>query len=201
MSVLPFAWTFNSLTLSGGAYFAAMSRDQFFDFCQRNPEVPLERTAEGDLVITTPASGDSGRRNIKLTSQLDHWSDRDGTGITFDSSTGFWFPSGAMRSPNAAWVRRERWEALSADERKKFPPLTPDFVVELRSESDRLAALRAKMQEYADNGVRLGWLIDPVERRVEIYRPGQSPAIVESPSQIAADPELPGFTLDLTTIW
>lgn len=201
MSVLPSAWTTNSLTLSGGAYFAEMSRDQFFDFCQRNPDVPFERTAEGDLVIMTPAGSESGRQNMQLSIQLGVWSNQDGTGIAFDSSTGFWLPSGAMRSPDAAWVRRERWEALSRDDREKFAPLAPDFVAELRSKNDRSAQLRAKMQEYAANGVRLGWLIDPVERRVEIYRPGQPATIVESPSQIAADPELPGFTLDLTKIW
>lgn len=189
------------LILSGGAYFADMTREQFFDFCARNPDVPFERTAEGDLVIRTPAGADSSRRNIKLAAQLSNWSDRDASGIAFDPSAGFWLPNKALRSPDAAWVRRERWDALSRDEREKFAPLAPDFVVELRSRTDRLAHLRAKMQEYVENGVRLAWLIDPVERRVEVYRPGQTPLVLDAPAAVAGDPELPGFTLDLEPIW
>jgi Uma2 family endonuclease len=195
------SWTSDRLILSGGDYFAAMSRDQFFDFCRRNPDVSFERTAEGDLVITTPAGSDAGRRNMELSLQVALWSKNDGTGVAFDSSTGFWLPNGAMRSPDASWVRRERWDALSRTEQKKFAPLAPDFVVELRSETDRMAHLRDKMQEYAENGVRLGWLIDPVDRRVEVYRPGRARENLEAPTQISADPELPGFTLDLSAIW
>ena len=201
MSIITSPWTANALTLDVGPYLADMSRAQFFDFCRRNPNIPIERTAEGDWIIMTPAGGDTSRRNIKLTAQLSNWCDVDGSGIAFDSSGGFWLPNGAMRSPDAAWVRRERWELLTAAEQKKFPPLAPDFVIELRSDTDRLAHLRDKMQEYADNGVRLGWLIDPVDRRVEIYRPGQPPTTFEAPMQLKADPELPGFTLDLTTVW
>lgn len=195
------SWLTTPLVLGGGSGIANMSRDQFFELCQLNRKLRIERTAEGDLVIMTPTGGETGRRNIRLAAQLVNWSDRDGTGIAFDSSTGFWLPNGAERSPDVSWVRRERWEALSADERKKFPPLAPDFVIELRSETDRLSHLRAKMQEYVDNGVRLGWLIDPVERRVEIYRPGRATTVVDAPTQLNADPELPGFTLDLTSIW
>jgi Uma2 family endonuclease len=189
------------LILVGGPGIADMTRDQFFSFCQLNPDLRIERTAEGDLVIMTPAGADSGRRNMELSMQLAVWSKRDGTGVAFDSSAGFWLPNGAERSPDASWIRRERWDALTAQQQKKFAPLAPDFVAELRSETDRLAQLRAKMQEYADNGVRLGWLVDPVERRVEVYRPGQPPAVLDNPPAVAADPELPGFTLDLAPIW
>lgn len=189
------------LILSGGAYFADMTREQFFDFCARNPDVPFERTAEGDLVIRTPAGADSSRRNSILTHQLLNWNDRDAGGVVFDCSAGFWLPNKALRSPDAAWVRRERWDALSRDDREKFAPLAPDFVVELRSRTDRLAHLRAKMQEYVENGVRLAWLIDPVERRVEVYRPGQTPLVLDAPAAVAGDPELLGFTLDLEPIW
>ncbi len=189
------------LVLGGGPFFATMSRDDFFDLCQTNRPLRIERTADGDLVIMTPTGGETGRRNIRIASQLLEWCDRDGTGIAFDSSTGFWLPNGAARSPDVSWLLRERWEALTPAERKKFPPLAPDFVVELRSEADRPALLRGKMQEYVDNGVRLAWLVDPVAKRVEVYRPGQPPTMLDAPTSVGGDPELSGFTLDLTNIW
>ena len=178
-----------------------LTDDQLYEFAQINRELRIERTARGELVIMPPAGGETGRSNIKIAFQLEHWSSKDGSGVAFDSSTGFRLPNKAMRSPDACWVRKSRWESLSPEDRRKFAPVCPDFVIELRSETDSLRVLREKMQEYADNGVRLGWLIDPVKQRVEIYRPGQAPTIVEAPTQLAADPELPGFTLDLTTIW
>lgn len=187
--------------LQGGSGIAGMSRDQFFEFCQLNPDLRIERTAEGDLVIMTPAGSESGRRNFSLALQLGRWCERDGTGIGFDSSAGFWLPNGAERSPDASWIRRERWDALTADQREKFAPLAPDFVIELRSRTDRLAHLRDKMKEYADNGVRLGWLVDPVDRRVEVYRPGAEPVVLDDPQTVSGDPELPGFTLELKPIW
>jgi len=195
------SWLTTPIVLGGGSVFPRMSRDEFYAFCQENSKYRIERTAEGNLVIMTPKGGETGRRNIRLSAQLLNWSDRNGTGIAFDSCTGYWLPNNAERSPDVSWVRRERWEALSADERKKFPPLAPDFVIELRSETDRLSHLQAKMREYADNGVRLGWLIDPSNRRIEVYRPGQAPEVLDGASSIAADPELPGFTLDLSAIW
>jgi Uma2 family endonuclease len=194
-------WLTTPIVLGGGPAFPRMSRDEFFAFCQANREYRFERTTEGDLVIMTPTGGETGRRSIRLAAQLLNWSDRDGTGIAFDSSTGFWLPNGAERSPDVSWVRRDRWDALSPDERKKFPPLAPDFVIELRSETDRLAHLQAKMQEYADNGVRLGWLIDPSRRSVEIYRPGRAVEVLDGPASVAGDPELPGFVLDLAPVW
>jgi Uma2 family endonuclease len=195
------SWSPEGLVLSGDSYFADMTRDEFFDFCQCNPNVPMERTAEGDLLIMTPAGFESSRRNGELMGQLSAWSKRDDTGEAADSSGGFWLPNGAMRSPDAAWIRRDRLKTVGAAEREKFLPLAPDFVAELRSPTDRLTVLRKKLQEYVDNGVRLAWLIDPIERRVEVYRPGVAPEILDRPTQVSGDPELPGFTLELTPIW
>lgn len=189
------------LVISGGPFFAKMTADQFFDFCQRNPDLHIERTREGNLVIMSPTGIDSGRRELEVAGQLYVWSKRDGTGIAFGPSAGFALPKGSTRAPDCSWVRRERWEALTVDQRKKIASLVPDFVVEVRSETDRLSELRDKMEEYADEGVRLGWLIDPIERRVEIYRPGQVPTTLNNPTHVSADPELRGFTLDLTPVW
>lgn len=201
MSIAPLPLTPQTLVLSGGRFFADMSADDFFEFCQHNRDLRIERTREGNLIIMSPAGSESGRRNSRITAQLQAWSDQDGTGVAFDSSAGFTLPKGSMRSPDASWVRLEKWEALTVNQRKKFAPLVPDFVLELRSEADRLNDLHEKMEEYADEGAALGWLIDPLQRRVEIYRPGQKPVIIESPSHVNGDPEMPGFTLDLTRIW
>lgn len=189
------------IVLEGVPSFAQMSRAEFYEFCQLNPNLRIERTAAGDVNIMPPTGGETGYKNGRIFTQLSMWSERDGTGLAFDSSTGFWLPNGAERSPDASWVRRDRWDALSQDDRRKFPPLAPDFVIELRSESERLPTLREKMQEYAANGVRLGWLIDPVDGRVEIYRPGRPPEVVDRPAGLDAAPELPGFVLDLTAVW
>lgn len=178
-----------------------MTDAEFFRFCQLNPDWRIERTHDGDLIVMPPASSDSGRRNFSLTAQLAAWSRSDGTGVGFDSSAGFRLPNGATRSPDAAWIERGRWLALSDDERQTFAPLTPDFVVELRSKTDSLGVLRAKMREYIDNGARLGWLIDPPARSVEVYRPGQEPVLFDQPATISAAPVLPGFVLDLTEIF
>lgn len=178
-----------------------LSDEELFELCARNPELRIERTAGGDLIVMTPAGGASGYRNSEIIAALAGWAKRDGTGVAFDSATGFFLPNGAMRSPDAAWVLRSRLEPLSDEAREKFLPLCPDFVVELRSPSDRLPDVQAKMEEYRDNGARLGWLIDPQERRIHAYRPGQAVDVLENPSQIAGDPELPGFVLDLTPIW
>jgi len=194
-------WPVTPIVLGGNALIRDASRDEFFAFCQANGEYRFERTSQGDLVIMTPTGGDTGRRNFRLYVPFGIWCDQDGTGIAFDSSTGFWLRNGALRSPDLSWVRRERYEALTSDEQKKYPPIAPDFIAELRSESDRISHLHDKMQEWADNGVRLGWLIDPVEKRVEIYRPGNAPEILEAPAHVSGDPELPGFVLDMAKIW
>jgi len=145
-----------------------ISDEQFFELCHLNRDLRLERTSQGDLVIMPPTGGETGRTNFNLTQVFGNWVDIDGTGVGFDSSTGFTLPNGAKRSPNLAWVKRERWEALTPQQRQQFPPLCPDFVLELHSASDALAYVQAKMQEYLDNGAQLGWLIDPIEHKVYI---------------------------------
>jgi Uma2 family endonuclease len=178
-----------------------MSDDEFFAFCQLNRALRLERTAEGDLVIMAPAGGETGNRNARLNAFFTLWALNDGTGELFDSSTGFSLPNGATRSPDAAWVKRSRLAALTQEQKKKFLPLCPDFVIELRSASDSLKTIQEKMQEYLANGTRLGWLLDPLDRRVYVYRPEIGVECLENPTTIEGDPELSGFTLDLARIW
>lgn len=193
--------TNKTLTLRFGTPIQRMSDQEFFDFCQANSELRIERTSDGDLVIMAPTGGNTGRRNFILIGQFNIWVDQDGTGIGFDSSTGFILPNGAERAPDLSWVRNERWEALSEEERNVFPPLCPDFVTELRSPSDRLPNLQDKMQEYIDNGTQLGWLIDPIAKSVSIYQPNKNIVHLDEPETISGDPTLPGFVLDLQKIW
>jgi Uma2 family endonuclease len=178
-----------------------MSDEQFFELCQLNRDLRLERTSQGDLVIMPPTGGETGRTNFELTVFFGHWVHADGTSVGFDSSTGFALPNGAKRSPDLAWVKRERWEALTPEQRRQFPPLCPDFVLELRSPSDALATVQAKMQEYLDNGARLGWLIGPIEQKVYIYRPQTPVECLDNPKIISGEPVLPGFVLDLGRVW
>jgi Uma2 family endonuclease len=189
------------IVLHLGPVLGQLADDDLYAFCRLNRELRIERTARGELVIMPPAGGNTGRRGSLLAVQLGNWALRDGTGMAFDSSTGFCLPNGAMRSPDAAWILRSRWEALSDSQRERFPPLAPDFVVELASPTDRIADLRAKLREYIDCQVRLGWLIDPTTKQVEIYRPDREPEILTDPATIRAEPELPGFVLDLTDFW
>lgn len=177
-----------------------LTDEQFFMLCQINRDLRLERTANGEIIIMAPVGGEGGWRSSKLTQQLGNWSDDD-LGLAFDSSTGFKLPNGADRSPDAAWVRRDRWDALTPEQKRRFPPLCPDFVIELRSESDSLPTLQAKMQEYIDNGAQLGWLIDPKTQQVEIYRPGQAVERLQSPETLSGEDILPGFVLDLSPIF
>ncbi len=178
-----------------------MSDDQFFEFCRLNRDLRFERTCDGKLTIMPPTGGVTGNRNFSLTGQFWSWVEQDGTGIGFDSSTGFNLPNGADRSPDVSWLRLSRWNALSSEQQEKFIPLCPDFVIELRSSSDKLQPLKDKMQEYIDNGVLLGWLIDRKNRRVYIYRPSLEVERLDNPSTIRADPVLPGFTLKMEKIW
>ena len=175
--------------------------DEFFAFCQLNRDLRFERTAEGDIIVMAPTGGETGNRNADITAQLVTWTKRDGTGAAFDSSTGFKLPNGADRSPDGSWVRKSRLAALTHEQKLKFLPLCPDFVIELLSPTDTLAVTQAKMSEYIENGAQLGWLIDPEVRQIHVYRSRQAVVVLENVTEIAADPELPGFVLDLREIW
>ena len=174
--------------------------ESFEEFVTLNPDLVVEQNANGEIVIMSPTGGESSERNAELTFQLRAWSKQFG-GVTFDSSVIFCLPDGSKRSPDASWISSERWLALPLEDRKKYPPITPDFVIELRSESDRLKDLQEKMQYYMDNGVRLGWLIDPLTYRVHMYQPGIPVEILESPEMVSNQQLLPEFKLDLTPIW
>jgi Uma2 family endonuclease len=178
-----------------------LTDDQFFEFCQINRDLRIERTATGELLIMSPTGSETGGSNFKLAVQLGNWTEQDGTGIGFDSSTGFTLPNGATVSPDISWVKLERWNALSKQQRKTFAPISPDFVVELRSPSDTLKDLQDKMQQYINNGVKLGWLIDRKQRRVYTYRPGVPVQQLNNPETVSGEPELPGFVLKLGKIW
>ena len=177
-----------------------LTDEQFYAFCRLNRELRIERTAQGELWIMAPAGWDSSRKNAEITVQLGLWAKRDGTGVAVDSSAGYLLPNGAGRAPDASWVRNDRLAALTAEERAKFLPLCPDFVIELRSPTDSLSALRDKMREYMENGARLGWLIDPLGGQVFAYRPGVPVERLKEPESVSADPVLPGFRLELGDI-
>jgi Uma2 family endonuclease len=178
-----------------------LSDEQFFQLCHNHRDLKFERTAAGELIIMSPTGGNTGKRNVKLTTQLDLWNTRTQLGEVFDSSTGFTLPNGANRSPDAAWVRRDRWQALTPEQQDQFVPLCPDFVVELMSPSDSLERSRQKMVEYVDNGTQLGWLINCKQQQIEIYRPSQAVETLTAPSTVSGDGVLPGFVLDLSLIW
>lgn len=188
-----------AITVSLKAIFD-LTDEAFYELCRSNPDVKFERTATGDLIVMSPTGGESGQRNADIIIDLGLWNRQTQLGVTFDSSTGFKLPNGAERCPDASWVRGDRWEALTPEQRRKFPPLAPDFVVELRSASDDLDSLQAKMQEYIDNGVQLGWLINPQDQQVEIYRPAQPVEVLQSPQSLSGEAVLPGFSLDLSRI-
>jgi Uma2 family endonuclease len=178
-----------------------MDDDQFFRFCALNKELRIERFANGDLMIMSPEGSGSGSGGAELTFFFVDWARRDGTGRIFNSSTGFILPNKAIRSPDVAWVRNDRIARIPAEQRKKFLPLCPDFVLELRSPSDGLAQLKEKMREYMKNGARLGWLLDPVRKQAIVYRQKATPKTLDNPQRMSADPILPGFTLDVPQIW
>ncbi|MBN8723485.1 MAG: Uma2 family endonuclease [Acidobacteria bacterium] len=178
-----------------------MTDEQFYKLCRANKELKLELTAQGELIIIAPTGSLTGWRNAKITHYLTAWSEKTANGLTFDSSTGFVLPNGAKRSPDASWVRQERWDCLSEEEKEGFAPICPDFVVELRSADDVLSKLQEKMLEYIENGAKLGWLFDPKNKNVYIYQPNQPEECLQNPETISADPILPGFTLKLKNIW
>lgn len=178
-----------------------MNDDQFFEFCQINGDLRIERTATGEIIIMPPTGGETGRRNFSLAVEVGIWAKQDGTGIGFDSATGFTLPNGAVRSPDVAWIKKERWDALPEEDRQKFPHICPDFVIELKSATDSLRTLQEKMQEYINNGVLLGILINPDKKQVYIYRPNAEIECLDNPETVSGEPILKGFILDLKQIW
>ncbi|MEB3190739.1 MAG: Uma2 family endonuclease [Snowella sp.] len=179
----------------------SMTVEEFGQFCLANQDLRIERTAQGKVIIMPPAFSDTGNRNFNIAIQLGVWANKDGTGLGFDSSAGFTLPNGAMRSPDASWISLSRWNNLSDTQKASFAPICPDFIIELRSASDRLNDLQEKMLEYLSNGILLGWLIDRQNRRVYIYRPHQDIEILDNPETVKGDPELPGFVLQMAKIW
>ncbi|QCS50053.1 Uma2 family endonuclease [Picosynechococcus sp. PCC 11901] len=175
----------------------SLNRGQFYQLCQNNPDLNLERDPQGKLVIMSPVGGESGAQEANLIFKVSLWNDQSQLGIVFSSSTIFSLPQGGDRSPDVAWVSRCNWEKLTHAEREGFPPICPDFVIELRSKSDRLKPLQNKMQEYLGSGLRLGWLINPQQKQVEIYRPNQTIQIVNLPATLSGEEVLPGLNISL----
>ena len=178
-----------------------MTDEQFFAFCQQNRDYRIERNATGEITIMPPTGSETGNRNFDLIVQLGIWTRQNGTGIGFDSSAGFTLPNGAMKSSDAAWIKLEKWHTLTPEQHQKFAPICPDFIIELRSPSDNLQPLKDKLQEYIDNGVSLGWLIDRKNRKVYIYRPNSEVECLDNPATLSGESILPEFVLQLSTIW
>ncbi|MHC5675701.1 Uma2 family endonuclease [Nostoc sp.] len=179
-----------------------MTDEQFFEFCQVNRDLRIERNKFGELVIMPPTGSETGNREVNISGQLWVWSEQDGTGITFSSSTGFKLSTAAERSPDSSWIKLERWNALSAEQQQKFAPICPDFVVELKSSSDNLQTLKEKMEEYMNEpGIQLGWLIDRKQRKVYIYRPGLPEECLDNPATVRGELVLPGFILNMSKVW
>ena len=178
-----------------------VTSEEFEKLCQDNPDRSFELTASGELIVMPPVGGESGNYESELGIDLGNWNRQTKLGKTFSSSTIFVLPNGAQRSPDAAWVELSRWEALTPEQRKKFPPLAPDFAIELRSATDRLPPLQEKMEEYRSNGVRFGLLIDPKSKQVEIYRPGQETSVLDAPTAIDCGEVMQGFSLSMSEIW
>ena len=178
-----------------------ISDEQFYQLCLNNPDTQFERNADGEIVIMPPTGGETGKRNSDLVIQLGLWNRQAKLGEVFDSSTGYKLPSGANRSPDVSWIEQKRWDSLTAEQKQKFIPLAPDFALELMSPSDYLINTQAKMKEYSDNGVKLGWLINPQAQQIEIYRLGKEVELLKSPTTISGEDILPGFGLDLSNIF
>ena len=178
-----------------------MTDDQFYELCQNNRDLRFERSAQGEIIIMPPTGGGTGKRNFEINLQLGKWNEQKQLGICFDSSTGFKLTNGATRSPDAAWIPLKKWNNLTLKQQERFVPLCPDFVLELRSSSDDLKNLQAKMQEYIDNGTRLGWLINHKNKQVEVYRQGKVKEILKNPDSLSGEDVLPEFSLNLKSIW
>ena len=184
-----------------GGLLKPMSDDEFFNFCQRHSELRIEMDEYGEINIMSPTGSETGRINFNLIADFAIWSRSDGTGEGFDSSTGFILPNGAKRSPDLSWIKLDRWLAVSPEQRKKFAPICPDFVVEIRSESNTLKAVQDKMAEYIENGAKLGWLIDVISQKVYVYQPDVWVQILEKPNEISGEPLLKGFVLSMKAFW
>jgi Uma2 family endonuclease len=178
-----------------------LTDEQFYQLCRANSDVQFERNAKGELIIMPPTGGGTGKRNIELAADLVIWNRQTRLGVCFDSSTCFRLPQGGDRSPDVSWILQSRWDSLTPDEQEKFPPICPDFVLELMSPSDNLKIAQEKMQEYLNNGIRLGWLINRRTQTVEIYRQGQAVEVLQSPTTLSGEDVLPGFALNLQLIW
>ena len=178
-----------------------VSTEQFQQLTQANPELRMERTAQGKIIVMSPTGSEGGSRNAEVSADIVFWNRRTGLGKVFDSSSGFQLPNGAIRSPDTAWVAKERWDALTPEQQRGFAPLSPDFVLELASESDAISVLQSKMREYIANGVRLGWLIVPNAHWVEIYRPNQTVERLDNPKTLSGEAVLPGFVFPIETIF
>ena len=179
----------------------AISDEQFDRLCAANPEINFERTPKNEIVIWPPSDGVAGNQKAEMTADFVIWNQQYNLGVVFGSSTCFRLPGGVDRSPDVSWVEKSRWESLTPEQRRKFPPICPDFVLELLSPSDNLRTVQRKMQEYLDSGIRLGWLINPEDKLVEIYRPGREVEVVRSPSTLSGEEVLPGFVLNIEWIW
>src|SRR5689334_3816258 len=178
-----------------------VTHEQFEQLCRKYRKLRLELTSTGELIVMPPTGAETARLNFNLLYQLGAWSRQDGTGICFSEAAGFILPNGAIRAPDAAWVKREKWERLTDQQKKRFAPWCPDFVMELRSPSNSLSELHNKMLEYMETGTSLGWLIDPFKRQVSVYRPNEEVVVLDNPGTVSADPLLPGFELNLTELW
>ncbi|MEB3178963.1 MAG: Uma2 family endonuclease [Nostocaceae cyanobacterium] len=178
-----------------------LTREQFYQLCVENPDLKLERNAQGELIIMLPTGGETGRSNVNLIFHVALWNEQNQLGEVFDSSTGFTLPNGADRSPDVSWVEKSRWDALTKEQKEKFLPLCPDFVIEIMSPSDNLKKVQDKMDEYRSNGCRLGWLINRKRQEVEIYRPGQDVEVLKVPQTLFGENVLPGFVLNMQRIW
>jgi Uma2 family endonuclease len=181
--------------------FIEMNDEQFFEFCQANRDFRIERNSEGEIIIMPPTGWETGNKNAEITIQLGIWAKQDGRGKSADSSAGYKLPNGAVMSPDASWILNERLSQVSPAKRRKFLPLAPDFVIELRSESDSLSKLEEKMREYIENGVALGWLIDATARKIYVYSAEKEVETLENPAEISGEPLLSGFVLNLKEIW
>lgn len=178
-----------------------MSDEQFYEFCRSNTDLRIERSAQGEVIVMPPTFADTGNRNNKLSYQVTRWAEENENGEVFDSSAGFTLPNGAMRSPDVSWIQLDRWNALTAKQQASYAPICPDFIIELRSDSDSLKGLQEKMREYIDNGVVLGLLVDRKNKNVYCYRADSSVGLLNNPLVVSCAPELPGLALQMAKIW